>query len=267
MYASSKAELVFVCLSISVHHALSMTLFVRSKSTSSHEGPLTKVTRVRFPVQMDMLVDGERREHGEGFPANITLERLFILLVNKLMDPEMSQMHELPLAHITLIGSLFEMGPLVSPETLHPREPLPAPVATVRLLTRVDVLMTPQIAKILEPESATVADVGFLARMHPLVHLQILFLGEALSTALTLVRALACMNIVVHFEMRDMGEDPAADLALVEFLLTALNSMCLVDMCLVLMLAVALLVDYVVPVRLETLPAHLAFERFLFSRV
>lgn len=178
-----------------------MTLFVCSESTRGHEGSLTQVTRVRFPVQMDMLVDGERREHGEGFPANVTLERLFILLVDKLMNPQMSQMHELSFAHVTLIGSLLEMGPLVSPETFHPGEPLPAPVTTVRLFTGVDVLVTTQVAKILESEPATVADVGFLSRVHPLVNLQILFLCETLSTTLTLVRSLACMNIVVHFEM------------------------------------------------------------------
>jgi len=63
--------------------------------------------------------------------------------MNKLVNPKMTMMNKLSLAHFTLIWPLFEMGTLVSAQTLHPREPFTTNVTTVRLLSCVDVLMSP----------------------------------------------------------------------------------------------------------------------------
>ena len=66
--------------------------------------------------------------------------------MDQLVNPEMTVMNELSLAHLALIGSLFEMGPLVSPQTLHPSKPLTTHITAVRLLSGVDVLMSPQVS-------------------------------------------------------------------------------------------------------------------------
>ena len=53
---------------------------------------------------------------------------------------------ELPPAHFTLVGSLFLVSSLMSPQALNPSEAFAAGVAAVRLLPRVDVLVPPEIA-------------------------------------------------------------------------------------------------------------------------
>ena len=66
------------------------------------------------------------------------------------------------------------------------------------------------------------------------------------------------MDVVVHFQMGDMREDPAADLALVKLLLAGVSAVGWYNgVTLVNVLTVALLVNNVVPVRLEPLTAHL----------
>ena len=70
---------------------------------------------------------------------------------------------------------------------------------------------------------------------------------------------LTSVDVVVNFEVGDVREDPATDLALIELLLARLDravSGVHLD-ALVYVLAVALLVDNVVPVRLEAFTAHL----------
>ena len=65
--------------------------------------------------------------------------------MNQLVNPEMTVMNELSLAHLALVRALFEMGPLVSPQTLHPSKPLTTDITAVRLLSGVDVLVSPQV--------------------------------------------------------------------------------------------------------------------------
>ena len=70
---------------------------------------------------------------------------------------------------------------------------------------------------------------------------------------------LTSMNIVVNFEMRYVRKHPTADLALIKLLLARLDSTVgrMNPHVLVYVLTVALLMNHIVPVCLETFTTHL----------
>jgi len=189
--------------------------------------------------------------------------------VNELVYSEVTVMNKLSLAHFALIRPLFEMGALVSAQTLHPREALTTNITAMRFLSCVDVLMPPEITEIFETETTAVANVGLFASVYTFVYLKVLLLSEPFAAAITFIRSLTSMDIVVNFKMRYMRKHSTAYLALIEFLLARLDSTVggvdlhiLVDM-----FAVTFLVDHVVPISLETFTAHLALERFILASV
>jgi hypothetical protein len=67
-------------------------------------------------------------------------------LVYQFVYPQMTVVYELSFTNFTLIRSLFEMGSLVSAQTLYPRETFSTHVTPVWFLPGVDVLMSPQVA-------------------------------------------------------------------------------------------------------------------------
>lgn len=67
-------------------------------------------------------------------------------LVTQFMNPKMTHVNKLSLAHFALVWSLLEMGSLVSPQTLNPGKTLPTHVTSVRFFSRVDVLMSSEVA-------------------------------------------------------------------------------------------------------------------------
>lgn len=139
-----KTECVSVRLPIRISQSHCMTLFVRRERAGRHERPLAQVTRVGFLLQMNVFMYREGGEHGEGLPADVALEWLLIL-VHQLMNPQMAVMYKLSFTDAALIGSLFEMSPLMSPQTLHPGETFVADIAPVRFFPRVDILVTPEV--------------------------------------------------------------------------------------------------------------------------
>ena len=52
---------------------------MRGERASGHEGALAHVAGVGLALQVDVLVNRERREHGEGLATDVALERLFVL--------------------------------------------------------------------------------------------------------------------------------------------------------------------------------------------
>lgn len=177
-------------------------------------------------------------------------------------------MYKLSLTYTAHVRPLFEMCPLMTPQTLHPGEPFVANITAVGFLPSMDVLMTPQVPQVFKAEATAVADVGLFTRVNSFVDFEVLFLSESFATAATFVRSFTCVYVIVYFEVGYVGEDSATDLTLIELLLTLKSSFALgpflsLLILIVYMLTVTLLMYHVVPVGLEAFTTHLAFERFV----